>query len=307
MNIFDEATLVHTDISECTKEEKKRMMEYGFDSEFLESDNIVLSYQQVNDLHLENAIYEQSCIDNDILESILMENLGEAPHYLVFASNCTWDGKSGYKFCDNLLDTISRDYDVSISIDDPRPQNTIIKCRESSHDVPTGGTTYILGLANEEYDLLKEYNFEQIEEYVENRFNLEQNREKIAEKIEKFMFTPEYSYCTNEITPIDTLSDMFNVVYPDLYKEGWKKESILEDLNDRELLEGLIDNLSTLKEEYKDRAASIEEDGSEIAPDDIAMVKELEDILENDIPKVSSQLIEYDNLEDFDLADSLFE
>ncbi len=301
MNIFDEVTMVEVDISKCTPEEKEKLIKEGFgDPEYFNND-VILSLQEIEDLGLEAyANYESSWIDGDELRLALTNSLGnECPYYLVFASGCTWDGKSGYTFCDDIVDTVARNYEISLYIDDPKPQNNIIKCTEASHDVPTGSTTYILGLTNEEYNLLKEYNFKQIEEYVEDRFNLEQNREKIAERIEKFMFTPEYDgYTKLNTTPFDTACNIFNIVYSDIYEKSWRKDEIIEDLKEPELQRDLMENLEMLRQEYQDRAVK---DDSGLDHDHL--VDELTDIIENDMPKILSQSIEYDNLEDFDLTD----
>ena len=44
------------------------------------------------------------------------------------------------------------------------------KARESSHDVPMGSTTYVIGLSEKEYEELRESNFEAVEAFVKSKF-----------------------------------------------------------------------------------------------------------------------------------------
>ena len=100
------------------------------------------------------------------LESILIDNIGKFPYYLVFANGCTWNGDSGYTFCNDIIKTVYRPYDISLSIIE-NIKNGIL-CMESSHDVPTGSKTYIIGLSEEEYEKLEDSDFNDIKDFVES-------------------------------------------------------------------------------------------------------------------------------------------
>ena len=97
----------------------------------------------------------------DLLESWV----GQHPHYLTFASGCTWNGASGYGFSSKILDTVRRPYEITLIYKDHIDGRALI-CRESSHDVPMGSTTYIIGLTDEEYETLEDSNFEAVEAFV---------------------------------------------------------------------------------------------------------------------------------------------
>lgn len=113
-----------------------------------------------------DAVDWDSCeFDEYGLEDIMEGYVGKYPHYLVFASGCRWNGSSGYKLCDNILQTVYRDYDISLEFVDKGKRKAAFI--ESSHDVPTGSTTYIVGLTNREYNKLVDAEFEEVESFIE--------------------------------------------------------------------------------------------------------------------------------------------
>ena len=112
------------------------------------------------------AIDWDSCeFDEYDLEDIMEGYIGKYPHYLVFASGCKWNGASGYKLCDNILQTVYRNYEISLSFVEKGKRKT--EFIESSHDVPTGSTTYIVGLTEKEYNKLVDAEFEEVERFLE--------------------------------------------------------------------------------------------------------------------------------------------
>ena len=107
-------------------------------------------------------------VDQDMLESELEHFLGNYPHYLVIAIHCKWNGASGWMFTNSRIKTVSRDYDISLIIEENGQD--AIKCRESSHDVPMGSTTYIVGLSNDDFDKLEDAELDELIKYAESRF-----------------------------------------------------------------------------------------------------------------------------------------
>ena len=107
-------------------------------------------------------------VDTDMLEGELEYFVGNHPQYLVIANNCRWNSETGYMFTDNLVKTVSRDYDITLTITEDGQD--AIKCRESSHDAPTGHTTYIVGLSNEEYEKLEEAELNELIKFAESKF-----------------------------------------------------------------------------------------------------------------------------------------
>lgn len=107
-------------------------------------------------------------VDLDAAEMMLTNLIGKHPYYLVFAKGCRYNGASGYKFCNNIIDTFMRDYESNIIIVDNT--KNAIKCRESSHDVPMGSDTYIIGLTRSEYEHYEDADFTEIEQFALSKF-----------------------------------------------------------------------------------------------------------------------------------------
>ena len=105
--------------------------------------------------------------DFEEVEDWLTEHLGDHSHYLVFAKNCTWNGCSGFKFCDKVTDTLYRKHEATFIF--KRDVKDGIEILESSHDVPTGSMTYIFGLTNKEFKQLEDAEFDEIEQFVNER------------------------------------------------------------------------------------------------------------------------------------------
>lgn len=92
--------------------------------------------------------------DEDDARFMLSQYIKGADHYLVFANGCRWDGASGYKFADDIVDTIYRDYDVTIYPKTATKGGKTLVCTEHSHDVPMGARTTIIALTDNEYERL---------------------------------------------------------------------------------------------------------------------------------------------------------
>ncbi len=168
INFLKECTYHSVNLLKVPNELRNKIMEEaGLDADcttYIESlDNI-----EFYNIPSEAVDWDDASFDEDQLESILLDTIGKFPHYLVFAQNCKWNGASGYKFCDNILNTVYRDYDSDI-IGEQQGKNAI-KCKEYSHDVPTGAPTYIIGLTEEEYEKLLDSDFNDIEQFVQSKF-----------------------------------------------------------------------------------------------------------------------------------------
>lgn len=169
MNILAACSFATVSLDELDEKLQNELRKtFGLDED---DTGILLSEEEIEKYDLYDAVDNDSWeFNNNLLEDILITSIGKYPHYLVFASGCRWNGASGYKFCDKITDTIYRDYDITLELEE-KLEGRAIKCRESSHDVPMGNPTYIIGLSNKEYDRLEEASFEEVEKFAKSIFN----------------------------------------------------------------------------------------------------------------------------------------
>lgn len=165
MNILDSCTFYKVD---QTKLNSEQMHNYIGDS--LDDGDLILSLEEIRNADIsEDAIDWQSGeFDRDELNYILTDKIGKFPHYLVIACNCKWNGASGYMITDEITKTCERSYDISLDLQEEG--RNAIKCRESSHDVPTGSTTYIVGISNKDFNKLEGVDLNDLIKYAESRF-----------------------------------------------------------------------------------------------------------------------------------------
>lgn len=97
----------------------------------------------------------------------LRQVLKKADHYLVFVTKSRWDGAAGYRFADNILQTVQRNDTATICPINASRQGKILECVESSHDVPMGALTYIVALTERECSKLSNSPFDVVEEFVQ--------------------------------------------------------------------------------------------------------------------------------------------
>ena len=162
MNIFDFCTYYTVDLNKVNAENRIKAKE-ELD---IETNIVRLNMEDINEFDLYNGVDDNSGeLDTYILESLLIDHIGKFPHYLVFAKGCKWNGASGYKFCTNIIDTVARNYDITLVLD--KTYDKGIKCIESSHDVPTGSPTYIIGLTEADYEKLEDADFSEIEKFID--------------------------------------------------------------------------------------------------------------------------------------------
>ena len=64
------------------------------------------------------------------------------------------------------LDILINDKDEDVRAEVAEAENAL-ELRESSHDVPTGSQTYIIGISTEEYNKLSEAEFEEVVKFAE--------------------------------------------------------------------------------------------------------------------------------------------
>ena len=165
MNILESCTFYEVDQTKLNSEQLR-----NFVGDSLDEGSLILSLEEIKNADiLEEVIdWESGEFDECMLESLLDEIVGRYPHYLVIALGGKWNRASGYMFTNEITKTCERSY--AISLDLVEEGKNAIKCRESSHDVPMGGTTYIIGLTEEEFELLEEKELDKLIEIAEARF-----------------------------------------------------------------------------------------------------------------------------------------
>lgn len=170
MNILDSCTYYEVDLLKLSDSFRHSVDNvYSIDADTVK---LPISLSDINKLNIpEEAInYDSVEFDEYELESLLIDYIGKHPAYLVFASGCKWNGVSGYKICDDIKNTVIRNYDISLILINQFKNG--IECMEYSHDVPTGSPTYILGISNEDREKIEDMEFNDIENYVNTRIKL---------------------------------------------------------------------------------------------------------------------------------------
>ena len=177
LNILDSVTYYDVDLNKVDEETKKKMEEDmgSLDSAIPESERIGPDWMNMTAHDIDRYGIDYDAINwksgefmEDELEWLLESYLNSHPHYLVFAAGCRWNGASGYRFCEDIKETVYRNYEVTLTLEEQC--ESCIKCRESSHDVPMGSTTIIVGITEKEYEQLKYADFDEIEKFALGKF-----------------------------------------------------------------------------------------------------------------------------------------
>ena len=130
-----------------------------FDIAAVDEDNYDIPY---------DAIVEEYWDDEETIEESLEDYIKKGDKYLVYAYGVRWNGADGYKIAKSRVDAITRDYEVTISVDSEYTGKAT-KCRESSHDVPMGSTTYIIPISNAEAEEIEDMSFSEVQSFVEKK------------------------------------------------------------------------------------------------------------------------------------------
>ena len=113
--------------------------------------------------------YEGYGFSKDEFLDFMEQFLKEYDHYLVVAYSSNWRGQTGYRFTDNIIDTVYRNYDVTQNIIGGTNSKKSLLIMEYHHDVPMGHETIIVGLTEKEYEKLDYYSFEDIIEFADTK------------------------------------------------------------------------------------------------------------------------------------------
>ena len=101
---------------------------------------------------------------DDLLDSLM----AKANHYLVFAYNCRWNGASGFKIVSTIRSAVSRSYETTQTVLNVSPKGKSVLLHESSHDVPMGAHTVIIGLTEKEYSRLEDEEFDAVQAFADS-------------------------------------------------------------------------------------------------------------------------------------------
>lgn len=113
--------------------------------------------------------YEGYGFSKDEFLDFMEQFLKEYDHYLVVAYSSNWRGQTGYRFTDNIIDTVYRNYDVTQNIIGGTNSRKSLLIMEYHHDVPMGHETIIVGLTEKEYEKLDYSSFEDIIEFADSK------------------------------------------------------------------------------------------------------------------------------------------
>lgn len=113
--------------------------------------------------------YEGYEFSEDELLGFMEQFLKEYDHYLVVAYNSNWRGQTGYRFTDNIIDTVYRNYDVTQNIIGGTNSKKSLLIKEYHHDVPMGHETIIIGLTEKEYEKLDYSSVEDIIKFADTK------------------------------------------------------------------------------------------------------------------------------------------
>lgn len=113
--------------------------------------------------------YEGYEFSEDEFLDFMEQFLKEYDHYLVVAYSSNWRGQTGYRFTDNIIDTVYRKYDVTQNIIGGTNSRKSLLIMEYHHDVPMGHETIIIGLTDKEYEKLDYSSFEDIIDFADTK------------------------------------------------------------------------------------------------------------------------------------------
>lgn len=120
------------------------------------------------DIQKVGSEYDYEFSEDEFLD-FMEQFLKEYDHYLVVAYSSNWRGQTGYKFTDNIIDTVYRKYDVTQNIIGGTNSRKSLLIKEYHHDVPMGHETIIVGLTEKEYEKLDCSSFEDIIEFADTK------------------------------------------------------------------------------------------------------------------------------------------
>lgn len=164
IDLFEQCTQYQVQLDKLSTEQLNELeVQYGAD---LEDEYMYLFGDELAEYEVpdEAVVWGSGEFNEKMFEDLLDTFLDDYPYYLVFASGVRWNGASGYMFTNDKVKTLYRDYDASVYVQKYNGKTLIVT--ESSHDVPMGSNTYIVGITDRQKDLFEDAEFSEIEEFV---------------------------------------------------------------------------------------------------------------------------------------------
>ena len=109
--------------------------------------------------------YKKDTTKIEVILSKYIRNYSD--HFLVFSEKNPWNGLPGYYFCNNFVDTVERPIETKIIL--RNESNNAIKCSETPYNTIESTTTYIIGLAQSEYEQLIKDDYMGIAKFVKSK------------------------------------------------------------------------------------------------------------------------------------------
>ena len=158
------------DNSALTEDDRKKIIEAGYVA--FSDDAFVEVPEWLFDTLHQGAEYTDTYFNDEEFDYVMKDIIKLSSYgYLVINSCCDWLHRTGYQTADTIKEAFERCYDVTQEIIAATSGGKMLKIRESSHDVPTGASTYVIALNKKERELVDKGNFDFAYVYI-NKMNL---------------------------------------------------------------------------------------------------------------------------------------
>lgn len=155
------------DNSTLTEDDRKKIIEAGYVA--FSDDAFVEVPEWLFDTLHQGAEYTETYFNDEEFDYIMKDIIKLSSYgYLVINSCCDWLHRTGYQTADTIKEAFERSYDVTQEIIAATVGGKMLKIRESSHDVPTGASTYVIALNKKERELVDKGNFNFAHTYIDN-------------------------------------------------------------------------------------------------------------------------------------------
>lgn len=166
-NVYDLFTYWEVPVEDIKDEYKEDYREIAEENE---SDGVIAPAIDIEDF----SSAEYFSFENDDFLYYVKDQLfegGDYVAYLAFSYGMNYRGDFAYNISRELDNLVFFEYDASLYFEEKG--RDYIKFKLASHDVPMGSDYYILGLSQEDYDIIDNADFEIIQHFIEATIGIE--------------------------------------------------------------------------------------------------------------------------------------